>query len=444
MEKKGIKTERGNRNRIIIAINKEFKKLKAELKEAEEFFISLWGKVKSAMGKYSSEKQEEYHLSPDLFDVYSYIETYYRIQKELSKKLSYNNRARKEHFDSNKHMHTLAYMRNNNLKTILDIQLKKDEVTTKLKDNKDKISNCNKAIKNIDTLLKQAKIIKENKMVYDKYKGADNSIFSKIAGASKEEYYHSHKEEIDKYKRAKAIVKNLTGSEKIEIKKWEKIKSDLQTEISHLSFYQKDIKKEVIGGGLNINISRDFSGFKEKYNLKNSYILYAGRKDKGKNIDLLVEYFKKFKERNNDNLDLVLIGGGQLEIPKGIKNCVHDLGFIDIEDKYKAYANAVTLVQPSVNESFSIVIMESWLTERPVIVNNNCEVTKNFAIESNGGLYFNNYFEFEEILKFYINNPNIANKMGQNGKEYVFKNFDREIVTKKYIDFFKELVGEKD
>jgi len=182
----------------------------------------------------------------------------------------------------------------------------------------------------------------------------------------------------------------------------------------------------------------------KKYNLKNPYILYAGRKDKGKNIDLLVEYFKKFKERNNDNLDLVLIGGGQLEIPKGIKNCVHDLGFIDIEDKYKAYANAVTLVQPSVNESFSIVIMESWLTERPVIVNNNCEVTKNFAIESNGGLYFNNYFEFEEILKFYINNPNIANKMGQNGKEYVFKNFDREIVTKKYIDFFKELVGEKD
>ena len=245
MEKKGIKTERGNRNRIIIAINKEFKKLKAELKEAEEFFKSLWGKVKSAMGKYSSEKQEEYHLSPDLFDVYSYIETYYRIQKELSKNLSYNNRERKENFDSNKHMHALAFMRNNNLKTILDIQLKKDELAIKLKNNKDKIFDCNKAIKNIYTLLKQAKIIKENKMVYDKYKGADNSILSKIAGASKEEYYHSHKEEIDKYKRAKAIVKNLTGSEKIEIKKWEKIKSDLQTEISHLSFYQKDIKKEV-------------------------------------------------------------------------------------------------------------------------------------------------------------------------------------------------------
>ena len=216
-----------------------------------------------------------------------------------------------------------------------------------------------------------------------------------------------------------------------------------EKELAEKLFGLKSTKKEVIGGGLDTNISRNFSGFKEKYNLKNPYILYAGRKDKGKNIDLLVEYFKRFKKRNDDNLDLVLIGGGLLKIPKEIKSYVHDLGFIDIEDKYKAYANAITLVQPSVNESFSIVIMESWLTERPVIVNNNCEVTKNFTIESNGGLYFNNYFEFEEILKFYINNPNIANKMGQNGKKYVLKNFDKEIVTKKYIDFFKELVGEK-
>ena len=101
------------------------------------------------------------------------------------------------------------------------------------------------------------------------------------------------------------------------------------------------------------------------------------------------------------------------------------------------------MIQPSVNESFSIVIMESWALRTPVIVNNKCEVTKNFAIESNGGLYFDNYVEFEEILKLYINNPDIVDKLGNNGKEYVFKNFDRDVVTQKYINFFLELVGEK-
>ncbi len=218
-----------------------------------------------------------------------------------------------------------------------------------------------------------------------------------------------------------------------------------EQELAKRLYSMKNVKTPVLGEGLDFNIPDKLEGFKEKYNLKNPYILYAGRKDEGKNVHLLLKYFSIFKEKNAFiDLDLVLIGGGEIQIPKNIKENVHDLGFVSIDDKYRAYANSLTLIQPSINESFSIVIMESWAVGTPVIVNDKCEVTKNFAIESNGGLYFNNYFEFEEILKFYINNPNIANKLGQNGKEYVFKNFDREIVTKKYIDFFKELVGEKD
>ena len=206
----------------------------------------------------------------------------------------------------------------------------------------------------------------------------------------------------------------------------------------------KDVKSPILGEGLDFDIPNKLEGFKKKYNLRNPYIIYAGRKDEGKNVHLLLEYFRIFKEKNNSvDLDLVLIGGGDIEIPKNIKKNVYDLGFVSIEDKYRAYSNAITLIQPSINESFSIVIMESWAVGTPVVVNNKCEVTKNFVIESNGGLYFDNYFEFEEILRFYMNNPNIANKMGQNGKKYVFNNFERKKVTEKYINFFKELVGEK-
>ena len=217
-----------------------------------------------------------------------------------------------------------------------------------------------------------------------------------------------------------------------------------EQELAKRLYGMENVKTPVLGEGLDFNIPDKLEGVKEKYNLKNPYILYAGRKDEGKNVHLLLKYFSIFKEKNASiDLDLVLIGGGEIQIPKNIKENVHDLGFVSIDDKYRAYANSLTLIQPSINESFSIVIMESWAVGTPVIVNGKCEVTKNFAIESNGGLYFNNYFEFEEILKFYINNSKIADKMGKNGKEYVFKNFDREIVTKKYINFFKELVGEK-
>ena len=245
MEKKGIRTERGNHNRKIIALNKEFKKLKEEIAEIGSWISSLVNMVKGLLKGFSKKKQEEYNLTPDLFNVYSYLETYYNIQKELSKNLSYDSRMRKEHFDSKKYVKALSYMSSNNLKTSIDIQCKKDEVLTKLKENKESIADCNKQIKNIETIIKQAKIMREHKTVYDRYKGADNSIFSKIAGASKEEYYNSHKEEIDKYIRAKSILKKLSGSEKIETKKWEKEKRELQTDINHLTFNQKFIKEEI-------------------------------------------------------------------------------------------------------------------------------------------------------------------------------------------------------
>ena len=245
MEKKGIQIERGNQNRKIIALNSELKKLKEEVAEINNWILSLLSIVKELVKGFSKEKQEEYNLKPDLFDVYSYLETYYNIQKELSKKLNYDSRMRKEHFDSKKYVNALSYMSNNNLKTIIDIQCKKDEVTEKLKENKEKISDCNKQIKNIDTLIKQAEVMKENKAVYDRYKRADNSIFSKISGASKETYYNSHKEEIDRYIRARSIFKKLSRSEKIETKKWEKEKATLQTNINNLTFNQKLIKEEI-------------------------------------------------------------------------------------------------------------------------------------------------------------------------------------------------------
>ena len=37
----------------------------------------------------------------------------------------------------------------------------------------------------------------------------------------------------------------------------------------------------------------------------------------------------------------------------------------------------------------------------------------------------------------------MANELGQNGKKYVIENFDREVITKKYIDFFLKLENKR-
>lgn len=199
----------------------------------------------------------------------------------------------------------------------------------------------------------------------------------------------------------------------------------------------------VPGLGLDTALTYDEDRFRAKYNIQDPFILYAGRKDVGKNIYTLIRYFAEYKKRNENNLKLVLIGGGSVKLPKSICRDVYDLGFVPVQDKYDAYGAALTLCQPSKHESFSLVIMESWLCRRPVLVHKGCDVTKHFAVTSQGGFYFDNYFEFEGQVNYYIEHPDTALCMGKNGRKFVLENFDWDIVTRKYIQFFEGLYSDE-
>lgn len=198
-----------------------------------------------------------------------------------------------------------------------------------------------------------------------------------------------------------------------------------------------NVKIGVLGEGIDTEFEFDSERFKNKYKIKKPFILYAGRKDAGKKVDVLINYFSRLA-REEKEIDLVLIGGGKIDIPHDIKDRVHDLGFVDYQDKYDAYSAALCLCQPSVNESFSIVIMESWITGRPVLVSDKCEVTKSFAKESNGGLYFNTYHEFKECVLLYYNNVLVAERMGVNGQNFVKNNFSWDVIVEKYKKFILE------
>ena len=204
-------------------------------------------------------------------------------------------------------------------------------------------------------------------------------------------------------------------------------------------FEESGTKTIVMGIGMDTGIIPDPAAFREKFKINERFILYAGRKDEGKNVHTLVKYYSEYIKRHETDLRLVLIGGGEIELPPALVKSgrIVDLGFVDRQDKYNAQGAAEFLCQPSMNESFSLVIMESWLCGRPVLVHENCPVTRNFVSESNGGLYFGNYFEFEGCADYILNHKNTAWLMGSNGKNYVKKNFDWDVIVDKYKKFFK-------
>lgn len=201
----------------------------------------------------------------------------------------------------------------------------------------------------------------------------------------------------------------------------------------------ENMQTVVMGIGMDTDLTSDAAAFRKKFGISEPFIIYAGRKDAGKNVHTLVKYFSEYRKRRVTDLKLVLIGGGEIQIPADVRDHVIDLGFVDRQDKYDAIAASEFLCQPSKNESFSLVIMESWLCGRPVLVHEKCAVTANFAREAEGGLYFNDYFEFEGCTDFFLSKKDTAAQMGRNGCAYVKKNFDWDIIVDKYKEFFNNM-----
>lgn len=208
--------------------------------------------------------------------------------------------------------------------------------------------------------------------------------------------------------------------------------------LAHWLYDLHSVNARTLGTGVDTGLKGDGRRFREKYNIMSPYLIYAGRKDSGKNVDILLKYFEIYKSRHRTDLKLVLIGGGKINISDEIKNEVYDLGYVPIQDKYDAYAAAEFLCNPSRFESFSLVLMESWLCHRPVVVFRGCPVMYDFALESNGGLGFENYWEFEGCADYLLVHRSEADIMGENGRNYVLANFAWDVIVKKYMDFFEE------
>lgn len=193
-------------------------------------------------------------------------------------------------------------------------------------------------------------------------------------------------------------------------------------------------QRVVVGGGVDTEIQYDAGRFRQKHGLATPFVLYAGRREAGKNTPLLLDYWRRY---GRPDVKLVLMGSGEVAIPAGLRDRVIDLGFVTRPDKYDAYAAAAVLCQPSLHESFSIVMMESWLTGRPVLVHGDCAVTREHCQQANGGLYFTNYEEFAATLDYLLDHPAAADQMGRQGRRYVLANFRWEVIVERY----KRLIG---
>lgn len=172
---------------------------------------------------------------------------------------------------------------------------------------------------------------------------------------------------------------------------------------------------------------------------RDQYIVYAGRVSFGKNFNELNRDFIEYKKRNPSPLKLIVMGNIDDKMTLTHSEDIIYKGFVTDEQKTAIIANARLLVMPSFYESLSIVILESMAAGRPVLVNGNCAVLKGQCIRSNAGLYYTNYFEFEEALRYMLSNETAYRQMCENGLQFVKENYNWEKVTADVSSLFEKL-----
>ena len=178
----------------------------------------------------------------------------------------------------------------------------------------------------------------------------------------------------------------------------------------------------------------DADAFARKHGLEGPYVIYCGRQEDGKNTPLLFDYLHTYTERRQGAVRLVLTGSGDVSIPEKLRPYVLNLGFVSEQEKIVAMAGATAFIHPSVNESFGIVLLESWLAGTPVLVHDKGEVLKWQCQRSGGGLWFQYYPEFESLLDRLIEDSELNQALGQAGNRYVRSTYNREAIAEKLFD----------
>lgn len=190
--------------------------------------------------------------------------------------------------------------------------------------------------------------------------------------------------------------------------------------------------------GLDLVQEHTLPEIREKFGLHSPYIIYAGRITPAKGCDEIIDKFLTYKQKNRNELKLVLIGKKDMELPS-VEDIVF-LGFVSNEEKLALMREARLFVIASHFESLSIVVLEALSVKTPVLVTEKCEVLKGHVLRSKAGFCYNTYNEFEEAInKTYQDNTEYLN-MGECGRKYVEDNYSWD----KIIDSMRKIIDNVD
>lgn len=190
-------------------------------------------------------------------------------------------------------------------------------------------------------------------------------------------------------------------------------------------------------------------------NSDNIEILFVGRLEYRKGIDIIFECIPYICKKYN-NVIFRFCGDNTINMPNSEKNYkdyflskynefserVIFEGYISDEELIDRYSNCDIFIAPSRFESFGLIFLEAMIFSKPVIGTNIGGIPEVVENGVSGILIENeNSEDLKNALIKLIENKDIRESMGKNGRRIYEEKFTAEIMANKFIDYYKNILS---
>tara|TARA_B100000902_G_C27294697_1_gene909241 strand:+ start:838 stop:1923 length:1086 start_codon:yes stop_codon:yes gene_type:complete len=204
-----------------------------------------------------------------------------------------------------------------------------------------------------------------------------------------------------------------------------------------LSRYNYNFPVQILPNGVSKNFFNESNKNKNKNKIK---ILFVGRNEERKGVEVLIESFKILKSKNiKKNFELIMIGEN-IEKLKYIYDYLDDCKFlahIEGNDLINHYNDSHILCSPAIeNESFGIVLIEAMASKVAVLASDINGY--NDLIDNKNGLLFKNkdINDLSNKLTLLIENDNLRNNLINNGYKFSTK-YNWQNISKDILKIYK-------
>jgi len=216
-------------------------------------------------------------------------------------------------------------------------------------------------------------------------------------------------------------------------------------------------KIEIIPNGIELSEYEKLpavGNFKRKYGIcdDKKVILYLGRIHRSKGIGFLIKAYAFLRDNTGlKNNMLVIVGpdDGYLKEAKslarslGVAENVLFTGLLLGREKISAFVDASLCAYLRPNEPFGRVSLEAAASRTPMVV---AEEAAMSHLIKEGGLGFTvkygDVVKLTEIMKKILQNQELARKMGECGRNFVFENFSWTIIVDKLEGLYRRVVAD--